>query len=160
MSSEPRTSIVDGRPVGLGDIAPDLSRAMLTFMQVAYPGKVDLVTRELVRIYSGRESHCTICRNLRLNAAIDRGFDEEMVAHLDDLDPDALAPHQQAALRLAHAFLGDPRSFGPADHEELLAHFTPEQIAELVLDLVRFRPGSKLTVVSGTEPAEDALVYS
>lgn len=160
MSSEPRTSIVDGRPVGLGDVAPGLGQAMVTLMQVAYPGKVDLVTRELVRIYSGRESHCTICRNLRLNAAIDRGFDEQMVAHLDDLDPDALAPHQRAALRLAQAFLGDPRSFTADDRAALLEHFTAEQIAELVLDLVRFRPGSKLTVVSGTEPADDLLVYS
>ena len=117
MSSVPRTSIVDGRPVGLHDVAPDLSRAMGRFMQVAYPGKVDLVTRELVRIYSGRESHCTICRNLRLNAAITRGFDEEMVAHLDDLD--GLEPRQQAALRLAHAFLGDPRSYTADDLAQL-----------------------------------------
>ena len=41
----------------------------------------------------------------------------------------------------------------------LLRHFTSEQIAELVLDLVRFRPGSKLTVASGTEPPVEELVY-
>src|SRR5580700_831231 len=57
MSSEPRTTIVDGRPVSLGDVAPRLGKAMMAMMAVAYPGKVDLVTRELVRIYSGRESH-------------------------------------------------------------------------------------------------------
>ena len=103
MSSEPRTE------VGLADVAPELHTAMMNFMAVAYPGKVDIVTRELVRIYSGRESHCRICRNFRLRVAIDRGFDESMVEQMDDLESSDLAPHQKAALRLAHDFLGDPR---------------------------------------------------
>jgi hypothetical protein len=30
----------------------------------------------------------------------------------------------------------------------------------LLLDLVRFRPGSKLVVATGAEPAEDHLVYA
>jgi alkylhydroperoxidase family enzyme len=154
MSSEPRTT------VGLADVAPDLSLAMMNFMQVAYPGKVDLVTRELVRIYSGRKSECRICRNFRLHAAIDRGFEESMVDELDDLDTSSLAPHQKAALRLAHAFLDDPRAFDTDAQAELFRYYTPEQAAELVLDLVRYRPGSKLTVVAGNEPAEDALIYS
>lgn len=158
MSSEPRTTIVDGRPRGLGHAAPELGRAMAAFMEVAYPGKVDLVTRELVRIYSGRESHCRICRNYRLRAAIDRGFDEWMVDEIDDLEASRLEPHQKAALRLAHSFLGDPRSFDATAQQELLEHFTPEQVAELILDLVRFRPGSKLTVAAGNEPAEEGLI--
>lgn len=154
MSSEPRTAR------GLADVAPRLHAAMMQLMAVAYPGRVDIVTRELVRIYSGRESHCRVCRNLRLQVAIDRGFDESMVAQLDDLDHGDLAPHQKAALRLARDFLGDPHGFDDAARAELLAHFTPEQAAELVLDLVRYRPGSKLTVVAGDEPAEEGLIYS
>jgi alkylhydroperoxidase family enzyme len=159
MSSEPRTSMAIGEASGLVDAAPRLGEAMLNFMAVAFPGKVDLVTRELVRIYSGRESHCRLCTNLRLKAAIDRGFDESMVDELDDLDTSRLEPRRKAALRLAHAFLGDPRSFDAADQQDLLEHFTPEQVAELLLDLVRLRPGSKLMVASGTEPAVDELVY-
>lgn len=160
MSSEPRTTVVDGRPLGLTDVAPRLGKAMLTMMAVAYPGKVDLVTRELVRIYSGRVSHCRICRNLRLRAAIERGFDESMVDEMDDLTTSTLDDRQKSALRLAHAFLGDPASFDAAARRELVAHFTPEQIAELLLDLVRFRPGSKLTVAAGTEPVAEKLVYA
>lgn len=153
MSSTPRTAAT------LDDVAPDLARAMHAFMDVAYPGTVNLVTRELVRIYSGRESHCGVCRNYRLRAAVDRGFDETMVDHLDDLDPSALTPERRAALRLARAFLGDPRSFTAGDRDDLLRHFTAEQIAELVLDLVRYRPGSKLTVVAGNEPPDESLIY-
>ncbi len=160
MSSDPRTKMVDGRPVGLGDVAPRLDRAMKNFMAVAYPGRVDLVTRELVRIYSGRQSKCRICANLRLQAAIDRGFDESMVEQLDDPTGAALTDAQKAAVAMARAFLGDPASFDAAGRADLLRHFSPEQVAELLLDLLRFRPGSKLTVVAGNEPAVDELIYS
>ena len=160
MSSEPRTRVVNGEPIALVDVAPRLGNAFFAFMDVAYPGKVDLVTRELLRIYSGRESHCRLCKNLRLQAAIDRGFEESMVDELDDLETSSLEPHRKAAIRLAQAFLGDPRRFDADAQQELLREFTPEQAAELILDLVRLRPGSKLMVASGTEPATDQLVYS
>lgn len=152
MSSVPRTAIT------LAEAAPRLAAEQAHLQAVAYPGKVDLVTRELVRITSGRLSHCSICRNLRLNAAIDRGFDELMVAQLDDPEHGDLSDKHRAAVGFARAFLIDPSGFGEADQAELLRHFTPDQVAELVLDLVRFRPGSKLTVASGNEPAKDELV--
>lgn len=60
MRSVPRTDVT------LEDVAPDLAAAQATFMAVAYPGAVDLVTRELLRILSGRLSHCRLCSNLRL----------------------------------------------------------------------------------------------
>lgn len=153
MTSIPRTS------TSLAEVAPRLAAAQGNFQAVAYPGKVDLVTRELVRILSGRLAHCSICRNLRLNAAIDRGFDEGMVAQLDDVDNSDLTDAQKAAVRFARAFLTDPKGFDEADRTELLRHFDAEQVAELVLDLVRFRPGSKLTVAAGNEPAVDELVF-
>jgi alkylhydroperoxidase family enzyme len=152
MSSIPRASIT------LADAAPRLAAAQAAFQAVAYPGKVDLVTRELVRITSGRLSRCSSCRNLRLRAAIERGFDEEMVAQLDDVAESNLSDAQKIAVRFADAFLTDPAGFGPDDRAELRRHFDDEQIAELVLDLVRFRPGSKLAVASGTEPDVDELV--
>jgi alkylhydroperoxidase family enzyme len=152
MSSIPRTSIT------LADAAPRLAAAQAEFQAVAYPGKVDLVTRELVRITSGRLSRCSYCRNLRLRAAIKRGFEEEMVAQLDDVGASNLTDARKIAVRFARAFLTDPAAFGPADRAELRRHFDDEQVAELVLDLVRFRPGSKLAVASGAEPAVDELV--
>jgi hypothetical protein len=154
MSSTARTSLA------LADVAPDLAAAQGEFQRVAYPGAVDLVTRELLRILSGRLSHCSICRNLRLVAAIDRGFDESMVAHLEDPEHGQLPERQQIVLRLARSFLTDPGGFGDEDKATLLRYFSPEEIAELVLDLVRFRPGSKLTVASGREPDSDELVYA
>jgi hypothetical protein len=152
MSSSPRTTS------SLAEAAPRLAEAQAEFQRVAYPGRVDLVTRELVRITSGRLSHCSICRNLRLQAAIDRGFDESMVAHLDDVDQSELVDAQRLAVRLAQAFLTDPARSGPRALAELRRHYDDEQVAELLLDLIRFRPGSKLTVASGNEPAHDELI--
>jgi hypothetical protein len=63
-------------------------------------------------------------------------------------------------LRLTKAFLTDPVSFGADDRATLSRHFSDEEVAELLLDLVRFRPGSKLTVASGAEPAIDEIVYA
>jgi alkylhydroperoxidase family enzyme len=161
MSSVPRTSRgADGRPIGLADVAPELAAAQAAFQRVAYPGAVDLVTRELVRILSGRLAHCTICRNLRLNAAVKRGFDESMTAHLEDPEHAAeLTDRQRAALRLANAFFDDPGGFSADAQADLLANFEPAEAAELLLDLIRFRPGSKLTVAAGTEPSTDELIY-
>jgi hypothetical protein len=154
VSSTPRTR------ASLADVAPELAAAQHALQQVAYPGAVDLVTRELLRILSGRMSHCSICRNLRLVAAVDHGFDKSMVAHLEDPENSDLPERQQIVLRLARAFLSDPGGFTAHDRSVLCRHFSPEEVAELILDLVRFRPGSKLTVASGREPEIDELVYA
>lgn len=154
MSSVPRTTIT------LAEAAPELGAAQARFQKVAYPGSVDLVTRELLRILSGRLSRCTLCRNLRLNAAIERGFDESMVGHIEEPSHSDLPARQQVVLRLTHTFLTAPETFSAADWSELRTYYSDEQVAELLLDLVRFRPGSKLMVAAGLEPEGDQLVYA
>src|ERR1700733_2828375 len=120
MSSLARTEI------SLADVAPALAGAQADFQRVAYPGAVDLVTRELLRILSGRLSHCSICRNLRLRAAIDRGFDESMVAHLEDPEHSDLPERQQVVLRLTRAFLTDSDGFTAEDRATLSQWFSDE----------------------------------
>lgn len=83
-----------------------------------------------------------------------------MVGHLEDPANSDLPERQQIVLRLATAFLTAPTSFNAEDREVLERHYSPEQIAELILDLVRFRPGSKLMVASGREPDIEDLVYA
>jgi hypothetical protein len=154
MSSVPRTTIT------LAEAVPELGAAQARFQKVAYPGSVDLVTRELLRVLSGRLSHCTMCRNLRLNAAIERGFDESVVDKLHDPSRSGLPAHQQVVLRLTLAFLSGPENFTTADWAELRSYYSAKQVAELMLDLVRFRPGSKLMVAAGFEPGGDELIYA
>jgi alkylhydroperoxidase family enzyme len=132
---------------------------MSAFMAASLVGaKVDIVTRELVRIYSGRASNCRFCRNLRITGAVERGLDEDMVAKLDDFEHSDLSDRHKAALRLAHAFLHDPTSFDGSMQADLLVHFRSDQIAELILDLIRLRPGSKLSIAAGTDAEVDRLV--
>lgn len=139
--------------------APELGAAMSAFMAASLSGaKVDIVTRELIRIYSGQASNCRYCRNLRVAGAVDRGLDEDMVAKLTDFENSDLSDRHKSALRLAHAFLYDPASFDGAMQAELLVHFRSEQIAEMMLDLIRLRPGSKLSIAAGTDPDVDELV--
>jgi AhpD family alkylhydroperoxidase len=131
---------------------PGLGQAFTAFFAASLqPAKIDIVTRELVRIYSGRQSHCNYCQSVRARAALDRGLDDDMVAQLDDFEHSTLSARHKSAIRFAHAFLVDPTSFGPDARADLLTHFRPDQVAELVLELIRLRPGSKLTIASGTD---------
>jgi len=102
MTSTLRTS------TSLAEAAPNVGTAQIRFQQVAYPGCVDIVTRELLRILSGRLSRCTTRRNLRLNVSIDRGFDEAAAKYLEDPTSSGLPARQQLMLRLTKAFLTDP----------------------------------------------------
>ncbi|MET0143571.1 MAG: carboxymuconolactone decarboxylase family protein [Ilumatobacteraceae bacterium] len=133
-------------------VAPELGTAVTDFMRLAYTGStVDVVTRELVRIYSGQQTRCRFCSNTRVRGAVERGMDETVVAKVEDFEHSDLPERQRAALRLARSFLLDPAAFGPDDLTALAVHFGPDQIAELVLDLIRLRPGSKLHIATGMD---------
>ena len=148
-----------GTPLGLEDVAPALGQAYNAFFAASMTGaKVDIVTKEMVRILSGQLSHCGVCRNTRVRVAVDRGLDESTVAKFDHFEDSDLSDRHKAALRYARAFLVDPESFDDAARAELLAHFRPDQIAELTLDLIRLRPGSKMAVASGISDV-DGLVF-
>jgi AhpD family alkylhydroperoxidase len=137
---------------GLRAAAPGLGQAMADFMALAFTGpKVDIVTRELVRIYSGQQSHCTYCSNTRVQGALKRGMDEAMVAQIADFEHSELDDRQKAALRLAQAFLLDPTGLTDQDRAELRQHYRADQLAELILDLIRLRPGSKMHIAAGLD---------
>ena len=151
MTASPR--VVDpqsGEALSLDAFAPDMAAAFSAFQQASIGGaKVDIVTKEMVRILSGQLAHCGTCANLRVQVAVDRGLDETTVSKLEHFEDSDLSARHKAALRYAKAFLVDPESFDDAARAELMEHFRPEQIAELTLDLIRLRPGSKLAVASG-----------
>jgi len=146
-------------PFDLADVAPELGAAFHAFFAASITKpKVDIVTKEMVRILSGQLSHCEVCRNTRVRVAVDRGMDETTVAKIEHFEDSDLSDRHKAALRFARAFLIDPASFDEAAQAEMLEHFRPDQIAELTLDLIRLRPGSKVAVASGTSGV-DQLVF-
>jgi hypothetical protein len=73
--------------------------------------------------------------------------------HVDRIEP---TPAQRAALALADAFMTDPAGIEAPLRDELLRHFTPEQVLELLLDLVSWTQ-QKIQVCLGIdEPLDPA----
>ncbi len=59
----------------------------------------------------------------------------------------ALPEHQKAALRLADAFLSHPAGYSEGNRTQLLEHFTPTQIVELLLKLATWTVNKSLTAL-------------
>ena len=59
-----------------------------------------------------------------------------MVEKIDRYESSDLAERHKVALRLTDAFVTDPNRIDDDLRAQLLAHFTPEQIVELLLDIV------------------------
>ena|SRR5581483_9131569 len=62
-----------------------------------------------------------------------QGVDDEMLAKIDDYERSDLSPEQQAALRLADAYLSAPATMTGATRDDIARHLTPLQIVETVL---------------------------
>ena len=114
-----------------------LDRAMRDFERaVVRIDGVDPITTELVRLRCARVHDCRRCSSMRDDAALDSGFDEALGAKIDDYERSDLSPRHKAALRLADAMILGADD--PSLREELRAHFSEAQIAELCLDVVKW----------------------
>jgi alkylhydroperoxidase family enzyme len=111
------------------------------------------VTTELVRLRCARTHNCRICQTLRLADAQAAGVDSEMTSKIDFYETSNLPELHKIALRITDAFIirPDPLSadvVGPAR-----ATFSPEQLAELCLDITKWST-QKIHVALGTDGAE------
>ena len=140
------------QPTKAGRYGTDLDRAMQEFERAAVRLKgVDPLTTELVRLRCARVHDCRRCRSVRDDAALEAGFDEALGAKIDDYQHSDLSPRQKSALRLTDAMiLGGP--IDPALREEVRAHFSEAEIAELLLDVVKWSV-QKALVALRIEPA-------
>jgi AhpD family alkylhydroperoxidase len=142
-------------PTHAGRYGTELDRAMHAFEHAVVRIKgLDPLTTELVRLRCARIHDCRRCRSVRDDAALEAGFDEELGAKIDDYEASDLAPRHKAALRLADAMI-----LGTApDRDDARAHFSEAEIAELLLDVVKWSV-QKALVALRIEPApsEDRL---
>ena len=67
-----------------------------------------------------------------------QGVDDELLAKVDDYEHSDLPPMQQAALRLADAYLVAPAAMTDDTREEIAAQLTPVQVVEVVLKVMGF----------------------
>ena len=140
-----------GPPTQAGRYGTELDRAMQDFERATVRlSGVDPITTELVRLRCARIHDCRRCRSVRDDAALEAGFDEALGAKIDDYEHSDLSPRHKAALRLADAMILG----APIDRADVHAHFTESEIAELLLDVVKWSV-QKALVALRIEPAPD-----
>jgi alkylhydroperoxidase family enzyme len=86
----------------------------------------------------------------RSAVALQQGADEELLAAVDHYEDSDLSAMQQAALRLADAYLVSPADMSEPVKQEVSANLTPEQVVESVLKLMGFS-SDKVMVALGLD---------
>ena len=99
---------------------------------------VDPLTSELVRLRCAQTHRCRLCASLRVDQALDQGLNEDMVLQVANYPESLFSAAQKAALALADAIILQPLAADPGLANELAHHFTPEQIAEICFDVVKW----------------------
>ncbi|WP_053226860.1 carboxymuconolactone decarboxylase family protein [Solirubrobacter soli] len=141
-------------PTHGGRYGTELDEAMRDFERAVVRIKgLDPLTTELVRLRCARIHDCRRCRSVRDEAAIEAGFDEVLGAQIDDYEASDLTPRQKAALRLTDAMILGTEP----DRDDARAHFTDAEIAELLLDVVKWSVQKALVAVRIEPPAGDDL---
>ena len=118
-------------------------------------GVVDHPTKELARLRNARVTDCGYCRNVRFSVAREEGLTEDVVERIRDGYADGdLSPRQKAVLAWTDAFLEVPPSSHAALREEMLRHFSPDELVELTAGIALFMGFSKIAVSLGQAPAD------
>ena len=125
---------------------------------------LDPVTTELVRLRCARQHDCRVCQTLRLaDAALD-GADTALTDQIDHYETSTLSERHKVALRIVDAFIWRPTEISDALVEQAHAHFTDDELAELLVDITKWST-QKIHVTLGTDGAdhlpvnEDGVAY-
>jgi len=113
-------------------------------------GLVDPLTTELVRLRVARHHNCRLCKSLRTRAAMSAGGDESVYDKVDDFANSDLDDRQKTALRITEALIIRPDSMDGALVARAREQFTPAELVELVLDVMR-NSANKVAVAFGAD---------
>jgi alkylhydroperoxidase family enzyme len=106
-------------------------------MAIARLDSLDMVTTEVVRLRGARRHNCRICQSTRSVKALDAGADESMFDKIDHYESSDLVEAHKVALRLTDAIITQPTEIDPSLVAQVHQYFTPPQVAEIVLDVMR-----------------------
>lgn len=130
-----------------------LEQAISQFAAAVVNAKtVDPIITELVRLRCAQIHDCRLCRSLRNQDALEKGFDETMQRKISCYQSSDFNPEIVAALRLCDAMILSPMSADGSLKEELEHYFLPEQIAEICLDVVKWSQQKALVALRMEEP--------
>ena len=132
-------------PTGSARYGTALDHAMRDFERaVVRIDGVDPITTELVRLRCARVHDCRRCPSMRDDAALESGFDEALGAKID-------------AYERSDAMILEPGAIDPGLRDELRAHFSEAQIAELCLDVVKWSVQKALVALRIEPPPNEGL---
>ena len=133
-----------GRGAGGGTGGPSAARGLsiqgdldALLMAVARLDSLDMVTTEVVRLRGARRHNCRICQSTRSVKALDAGADEAMFDKIDHYETSDLVESHKVALRLTDAIITQPGEIDPPLVAQVHQYFTPAQIVEILLDVMR-----------------------
>lgn len=118
---------------------------------------VDPITTEVVRLRCGRYHDCRLCQSLRTDTALAEGLDETLASKVDHYESSDLPEHLKAALALTDAVIVDPSSADAALRARVREHFSDEQIAELLHDIVKWSFQKVLVALRLDAPVREGL---
>ncbi len=113
---------------------------------------VDPLTTELVGLRCAQVHDCRLCGSVRNREALDEGFDEELQHKIARYESSDLEPKQVAALRLCDAIILTPSQADASLRAELEQFFSPEQIAEIMLDVMKWSQQKALVALRMEAP--------
>jgi hypothetical protein len=99
---------------------------------------VDLMTTEVVRLHCAQYHNCRACSAYRNVHARAEGLDEALVEKIRAYERSDLPERWKVALRLADAVIIAPHEADARLASDLHAHFSDEQIAELIFDVMKW----------------------
>lgn len=140
----------------LGDRFNALLRA------IALLDGLDPITTELVRLRGARSHNCRICQSIRSVKALEQGADEATFDKVDRYQHSDLPDRHKAALALTDRIVTQPTEI---DHQlvgELQAHYSPQEVVEIILDVLRNSSQKVAVAMEGDAPnvAEGVEYYA
>ena len=134
----------------------ELDKAIADFAAAVVRARtVDPLTTEVIRLRCAQVHDCRLCGSLRNREALDEGFDEAVQRKIAQYESSDYAPKLIAALRLCDAMILTPSLADAALREELERHFSPTQIAEIMLDVMKWSQQKALVALRLEAPPWD-----
>lgn len=142
----------EGLTAGVSGDGP-FDRAIAEFAAaVVCARSVDPLTTEVVRLRCAQVHDCRLCGSLRNQEALDEGFDETLQRKIERYESSDLEPRLVAALRLCDTMILTPSRADSSLRQELEQHFSAEQIAEIMLDVVKWSQQKALVALRMEAP--------
>lgn len=139
----PETEVADGSV----KIWPALEELMDAVIHIR---ALDPVTREVVRLRGARQHDCRLCKSRRSSEALAAGADEALFDAIDHAERSDLSDRHKTAIALVDAMIWQPAHLPPEVVDAVRADFTPVEIVDLVLNIMR-NAMNKIAVALGAD---------